>query len=284
MKKIYDYLVIGAGSGGLASARRAAKYNKKVGIIESNKLGGTCVNKGCVPKKIMWNAASLIEDFKISSSYGIESNYSSSFNALKANRDAYISRLNAIYQNNLIKDGIDIIKGWGKFIDKNTIQVENNLYHADNILIATGCSPILPTIEGKEFIYTSDEFFQLEKLPEKVLIIGNGYISAELAGIFNSYGVDTTISIRNDIFLRGFDHEIGELLQKIYAAHGIKFNFSSNVKRISQSGGLLAVDDGKSIQNFSHVFSAIGRNPNTEGINLENIGIKLKSGHILVDE
>ena len=284
MKKIYDYLVLGAGSGGLASARRAAKHGKKVGIIESDRLGGTCVNQGCVPKKVMWNAASLLDDMKISESYGISFQHSSSFQVLKQNRDQYVSRLNTIYRNNLTKDNIDIIQGWGTFLDPTTIQVGSQAYSSTNILIATGSSPILPNIEGKELLSTSDDFFLSTSLPPKVLVIGNGYITAELAGIFRSFGVDTSIMIRGQAFLRTFDQEIGELIQKLYCSQGIKFILDSEAVKVTRSQGGLVVQTKDSAEEYSAVYSAIGRAANTSGMGLEKIGCRLDSGHILADE
>lgn len=284
MKRLYDLLVIGAGSGGLASARRAAKYGKKVGIIEGGKLGGTCVNLGCVPKKVMWNAACMLEDLKISESFGIKIQQSTSFPVLKANRDQYISKLNGIYLNNLVKDHIDVISGWGKFVDPNTVQVGNQEYSAENIVIATGSTPLLPSFPGKELVFTSEDFFKLEKLPEKVLVIGNGYIAAEIAGIFRAFSVDTTISIRNPSFLRTFDCDIGAFLTKIYSAHGVRFQYCSEIQNISRSNNLLKVITNNSTEEYSAVFSAIGRIANISGLNLEKIGVKLESGHIVADK
>jgi glutathione reductase (NADPH) len=284
MKKIYDYLVIGAGSGGMASARRAAKYGKKVGIIESKELGGTCVNLGCVPKKIMWNSANLLEDSKVSEGYGISFTNATSFSALKRNRDAYILKLNNIYQTNLQKENIEIIKGTGRFDSPKTVKVGSDVYCSDNILIATGSSPLLPNFPGKEFLYTSDDFFKLESLPKKVLVIGNGYIAAELAGIFNTYGVDTTIIIRGQRFLSGFDHDISAFLHKIYASEGIKFIFSSEIQSISRSDDDFLVKINDNLEKYSYVISSIGRTPNTYGLNLEGLGIKLQSGHVYTDE
>jgi glutathione-disulfide reductase len=282
--KTYDYLVIGAGSGGLASARRAAKYGKKVAIIEGQDLGGTCVNLGCVPKKVMWNAANLIEDMKVAQGYGIDFTYQASFGTLKKNRDSYIARLNNIYKNNLLKEGVDLIRGWGYFESSNTIRVNSDVYSAEHILIATGSKALIPECPGKEFFYTSDDFFKLENAPEKVLIVGNGYIAVEIAGVFISYGVDTTILIRNEQLLRTFDKDLGEVLRKVYSSYGIKFIESDEVLSISKSGNNLLVKTNTTSDEYSCVFSAIGRVSNFSELNLDKINLNTESGYIHTDE
>ncbi|XP_006884188.1 PREDICTED: glutathione reductase, mitochondrial isoform X3 [Elephantulus edwardii] len=207
----YDYLVIGGGSGGLASARRAAELGARAAVVESHKLGGTCVNVGCVPKKVMWNTAVHSEFIHDQGDYGFQS-CESKFNwsVIKEKRDAYVSRLNTIYQNNLTKSNIDIIHGYAAFTSdpKPTVEVNGKKYTAPHILIATGGVPSLPhdsQIPGASLGITSDGFFQLEELPRRSVIIGAGYIAVEIAGILSALGSKTSLMIRHDKVLRNFD-------------------------------------------------------------------------------
>jgi len=185
-KKIYDYLVIGGGSGGIASARRAAMFNKKVAVFESKKLGGTCVNVGCVPKKLLFHMAGIKESIQTMAKFKSEwfnnnqslslANVDINFAAFKRDRDLFIKRLNGIYQRNLDNSGVDHIHGHAKFLDNNTLECDGTIYQADHICIATGSQPIILDIPGKEHVITSDGFFELEKIPKRTLIIGGGYI------------------------------------------------------------------------------------------------------------
>ena len=199
---MFDFIVIGGGSGGLASARRAAKlYSKKVLLIEGQRLGGTCVNVGCVPKKIMYNAASLVDSLKFFPSFGITvssaeedlmSNGKSvhalkgrvNWSSLKENRDAYIKKLNGIYERNLENDGVKVVRGYGIWLGEGKVQVDNEIYEGKHILIATGSKPNLPMISGMEHGITSDGFFELEHQPKNIAIVGSGYIAAEIANVF----------------------------------------------------------------------------------------------------
>ncbi|XP_025250635.1 glutathione reductase, mitochondrial isoform X3 [Theropithecus gelada] len=210
----YDYLVIGGGSGGLASARRAAELGARAAVVESHKLGGTCVNVGCVPKKVMWNTAVHSEFMHDHADYGFPS-CEGKFNwrVIKEKRDAYVSRLNTIYQNNLTKSHIEIIRGHAAFTSdpKPTIEVSGKKYTAPHILIATGGVPSIPhesQIPGASLGITSDGFFQLEELPSRSVIVGAGYIAVEIAGILSALGSKTSLMIRHDKVLRSFDSMI----------------------------------------------------------------------------
>lgn len=284
MKKVYDFLVLGGGSGGVAAAYSAAKYGKKVAVIESQRLGGTCVNIGCVPKKVMWFGSAMIEDFKRANCFGIDLKYSMNFEKLKNNRDAYVKGINLDYESMLKEEKIDYIRGFGRFIDSSTIEVGTENILSKHILIATGSSPLLPDIIGKEHLCTSDDFFALKSLPKDVLIIGNGYIAAELAGIFNTFGSNVSIAIRGTSFLRGFDQEIGEIMGQIYTKSGIRLLFNTDAKEVSFKVGKFQVKIGEKLELFDKIFAATGRASNIHGINLEKIGVKIENGSIWIDD
>lgn len=283
IKKVFDYLVLGGGSGGLASARRAAKYGKKVGLIESHRLGGTCVNLGCVPKKVMWYASSFLEDSRVADSYGFTVKLSHSFETLKKNRDAYVARLNGIYENNLVKDKIEFIKGFGQLINRNQIKVNDDVYEASHILLSPGSRPVYPSIPGGEYLMSSDQFFELKSVPSSVLIIGNGYIAAELAGIFNTFSVPTTLSIRGSVLLKFLDHDISSVLQKHYLNSGIQILENSVIKSISKTENGFKVHFEGFSQDFGAVFAATGREANLN-FGLESAGVKVENNCIWTDE
>lgn len=299
--KKYDYLVIGGGSGGLASARRAGQYGAKVGLIESTgRLGGTCVNVGCVPKKIMFNTAMIAEALHDAKQYGFDLNSAPKFNwnYLKQKRDAYIQRLNGIYEKNLLKDNVDYIHGKASFISKNVVRVVNqgNIMEveAKKILIATGGYPYVPadTIPGAELGITSDGFFSLEEQPNKVLVVGTGYIGVELAGVFNALGTNTTLVTRSGEILRTFDPIIKDVLLEQTKSEGIRLLTHSHVHSVSRDnpGASLKVkltskETNETTEEFDVILWAIGRKPHIEGLNLDQIGIKLnEKGYIYTDE
>ena len=206
--KHFEYLVLGGGSGGIASARRAAEFGVKVGLIESGRLGGTCVNVGCVPKKIMFCASNLREEIlQDAADYGlnIKDDVAFDWKNLFQKRNSYIERLNGIYQRNLDNSKVEIIRGMAKFIGEKKIQVEDTIYSADHILIAVGGRPLVPDIPGAEHGITSDGFFELEDRPARVVVVGAGYIAVEMAQIFAGLGTDTTLCIRGSTVLRNFD-------------------------------------------------------------------------------
>ena len=261
MKKIFDYVVIGGGSGGLSSARRAAKLGKQVCLIESLELGGTCVNKGCVPKKIMWNAASMLHDLKLSSEYGISTETSFNWATLKSNRNSHISDLHRIYAANLSKDGVSHINGFARFKDSYTVEVDGyGKLSAPHILISTGSKPIMPDIPGKEHISNSDDFFAIESAPESALIIGNGYIASELTGLLNTFGTKTSITLRHDQFLGNFDRSISGLLREVMENSGITFLPNRNVVQVKrQEKKLVAIFDTGEEHPYEKIFACIGR-------------------------
>ncbi|KAI8335200.1 hypothetical protein BC941DRAFT_378662 [Chlamydoabsidia padenii] len=298
--KVYDYLVIGGGSGGLASARRASGiHGASVALIEGqHRLGGTCVNVGCVPKKVMWNAASIAEALRDAKHYGYEGQdkpASFNWNFFKQKRDAYVKRLNGIYERNLGNDKVDHFQGWASFVDKNTIQVqpaEGEAIHikAKNILIAPGGHPVMPTIPGSELAINSDGFFDLEEQPKRVAVVGTGYIGIELAGIFNTLGTQTTVFSRTRHILRNFDPIIRDNLLAEMQSVGVNFTFDSKVNALKRlDDGAIQVDYESNGQSGSLlvdcVLWATGRDPNVKNLNLAAANVKSTDrGHIVVDE
>eukprot|EP00640_Fibrocapsa_japonica_P001026 CAMPEP_0113943548 /NCGR_PEP_ID=MMETSP1339-20121228/25961_1 /TAXON_ID=94617 /ORGANISM="Fibrocapsa japonica" /LENGTH=513 /DNA_ID=CAMNT_0000948451 /DNA_START=144 /DNA_END=1685 /DNA_ORIENTATION=- /assembly_acc=CAM_ASM_000762 len=292
----FDYLVIGGGSGGIASARRAATYGAKVAVIEKQALGGTCVNVGCVPKKVMYNTASIAEAIHAAGNFGFDGvSGTLDWAKLKKSRDAYIERLNGIYMNNLKNSGVELITGTGKFVGPKEVQVGETTYTADNILIAVGGVPIMPSVPGAEHCISSDGFFALEEMPKKVAVFGAGYIAVELAGIFHALGVDTTLYVRGNRPLRAFDDMVAYALKDEMARSGLKLEtgsiLSAIVKEEAEEGseagsGPLTVEleDGRREEGFDCIIQAVGRKPLTEPLGLDAAQVELNGGgYILVD-
>lgn len=289
MQKAFDYLVIGGGSGGMASARRAAEYGAKVALIEKGVIGGTCVNVGCVPKKVMWAAASHMENLHDMNEYGMPINSVPKFewNAFKQKRDAYIKRLNGIYDRNINKAGIEFIQGEARFAGPKKVVVDGVEYTGKHILIATGTYPMVPEIKGAELGITSDGFFELEEMPKSVAIIGAGYIAVELAGILNALGCKTVLMIRKQSFLRSFDHDIHKFLFDEMVSAGVKIITESYVSGLSKKDGLINVEGtaaGTEMNmEFESVIFATGRAPKDIDFKLANVDTD-KSGYVVVDE
>jgi len=285
----YDYLAIGGGSGGIASVNRASMYGQKCAIIEAKELGGTCVNVGCVPKKVMWFAGQVADAFKYAPDYGFDVELKShSWTTLVANRQAYISRIHASYDNVLGKNNVDVIKGWATFVDKNTVKVGDRLITANRILIATGGEPSVPEIEGKEHILDSDGFFGLQSQPQKVVIVGAGYIAVELAGLLNALGSKTHLVVRKADPLREFDDMIRETLVEQMESEDISIHRQTQITGIVKtSDGLLRISTNSEaeIPDVDAVIYAIGRAPITTGMGIENLQIELDArGYIVTDE
>ncbi len=283
----FDLFVIGAGSGGVRAARFAAGYGAKVAIAESRYLGGTCVNVGCVPKKLMSYAASYENEFSLAQSFGwMQQEAKFSWPQLIENKNQEIKRLNGIYENLLVNSGVTLLNGHAKVTGPNQVELAGKSYTAKHILLSTGGWPVIPDIPGKEFITDSNQVFYLPEQPQRVLVIGGGYIAAEFASIFNGLGSNVTISYRGELFLRGFDLELRQHMQKIMQGQGIQLNFNSQVASIVKTSNELEVTfaDG-SKQKFDCVFCAIGRRPMFDDLGLENVDIALtNSGRIQVNE
>jgi len=293
MNEVFDLVVVGAGSGGIAAARRAASYGASVAIVESGRLGGTCVNVGCVPKKVMWHAATLAHGLEMATDYGFDiTRHGYDWPFMKKKRDAYIARLNGIYQRNLDLDDIRLFQGYGRFVDAHRIEVagdsENQSIEGKHILIATGGKPTVPEIPGAEYGITSDGFFELEDLPERVVVVGAGYIAVELAGVLNMLGSRVTMMLRKEVFLRTFDASLREGLMEEMLNSGVNILGSTQVSCVEKSdGGLLQIitSNNQKIADIDCLIWAIGRNANTENIGLDKAGLQAtKEGFLETDE
>jgi glutathione reductase (NADPH) len=285
----YDYLVIGGGSGGLASARRASQHGARVALVERGRLGGTCVNVGCVPKKIMWNAAAVAEALHDAKGYGFEVSVASfDWARLKRGRDAYVARLNAIYGENLEKDRVERVEGSAELIARDTVRVGAREIEARHVLVATGSHPHVPSIPGVELGITSDGFFDLERQPERVAIVGAGYVGVELAGVFRGLGSHVTLFFRHPLPLNHFDPFIAEGVNEHLAQAGVEL--AANGEPVSAERDLdgritLACAGGRHFRGFDCLLWATGRDPNVAGLGLERIGVRQDPmQHVLVDE
>lgn len=284
----YDYFVIGGGSGGVRTARIAASHGAKVGLAESNKMGGTCVNVGCVPKKLMAYAADIPKTFEDAHGYGWSLNGTPTFdwNDFIARKNAEIERLNGIYDGLLEKAGVTLYKGFASFIDKHTLKVGDEKITADKIVIAAGGTPRFMKVPGEELSVTSDGVFYLDKQPEHIVIVGAGYIGVEFAHIFHGMGSKVTLVHRGDKVLRGFDEDIRDKLQEDMKAQGIDLCLECYAETIEEKNGrkLVTMTDGNVLE-CDCVLAAIGRIPNTAALNLDKIGIEHKeNGQIRIDE
>lgn len=285
----YDYIVLGGGSGGIASANRAAMRGAKVALIEGKEIGGTCVNVGCVPKKVMWSAASLKSSIENESSgFGLDIQVENfDFKQLVENRQAYIERLHGAYYHGLDSNHVTVVKGYGQFVDSRTIEVEEKKYQAPHILIATGGRPMILEIPGAEYGIDSDGFFALEKLPKSVAVIGAGYIAVEIAGVLNQLGVKTQLLYRKETVLRSFDGMISKALVEEYQQQGIHLHANFVPEKIDKAAdGSLEVlaESGEKVA-VEQVIWAVGRKPNTENIGLSNTNVHCDSkGMIRVDK
>ncbi|MCM1958960.1 glutathione-disulfide reductase [Acinetobacter modestus] len=289
MTKHYDYIAIGGGSGGIASVNRAAMYGKKCALIEKSEIGGTCVNVGCVPKKVMWYAAHVAESIhKYGSDYGFNTKVEAfDWQILIKNRQAYIDRIHQSYHNSLSNNKIDLIHGAAHFIDKNTIEVNGEKFTADHILIATGTQPSLPDIDGVEYGMDSNGFFELTALPKITAVIGSGYIAVELAGVLNSLGSQVGLFIRKDLPVRRFDSFLSETLVEVMQTDGITIHTQAVPKKITKNADgsvVLHLENGES-HTVDCLIWATGREPNTASLNLEKANIQLDDrGYIQVDK
>lgn len=286
----FDLIVIGGGSGGIASAIRAAKHGAKVAVIEEHHLGGTCVNLGCVPKKIMFNASTIAETINKSVDYGFSPlNPALNWPILVQKREAYIAKLRTIYAARFDEFGITHVKGRGSFINTNTVAVGGQHYQATHIIIATGGAPVFPEhITGCEHAISSDGFFSLSSQPQKVAIIGSGYIGVELAGMLHALGSETHLFIRGKRLLSHFDELLGDTLLNIMEKQHLPVHSQHQINSISlQSNGKksLLYTNGEIVTDFDAVIIAIGRVPRIEGMHLAAAGVICDSnGFITVDQ
>jgi glutathione reductase (NADPH) len=286
----FDLFVIGAGSGGIATARRAAEYGAKVGVAEYDRLGGTCVNRGCIPKKLMVYASHFPELFSDAEGYGWSSVKSQlDWPKMITAVNNEVTRLNGIYQRMLDNSKVEIIPGRGKFIDHHTVQVGDRVVTAERILIAVGGVPVRPDIPGIEHAIVSDDVFDLQTQPKKMVILGAGYIGCEFACIMNGLGTEVTQVIRPETILRGFDNDLRSAIQDGMKQHGIEIiNHSQDISIAKTDTGVavtVTTKDGTSIILADAVsLAALGRKPNTHDLGLENVDVKTHNGVILVDK
>lgn len=287
MVKEYDLVVIGGGSGGIAAANRAASYGARCALIESARLGGTCVNLGCVPKKIMWNAAHLQHEVAAAVAGGVHrGELHCDWAALVAARDRYVARLNGLYAEKLAKNKIDVVTGRGRFVDRNTVSVGDQILRAKHILIATGAAPTVPDIPGAELGITSDQFFTLQTQPRKVALVGSGYIAVEFAGMLRALGSEVTLLVRGETVVSSFDAMLGEQLLKAMRESGIEVVTGAAIESASERDSVksLRLRDGRELGGFDTLLWAIGRQAETAQLNLDAIGIKTgKDGLIGAD-
>ena len=277
MNNSFDMIVIGGGSGGLAAARRASEYGARCAVIESHKLGGTCVNVGCVPKKVMWTTSRIAEVLHDAPDYGFSiHNNGFDWNKIKMARDAYIARLNGIYQVNLENANVVYISGHATFTAPGSVQVNGETYRAPHILIATGSTPIVPPIPGSEHAITSDGFFEMERLPRKVIITGAGYIATEFAGMLHGLGSKVIMLLRKDKLLRGFDSSLTSVVMSEMERSGVEFILNDSATEIRKKNSTLRVElkNAPAIDDVDEFIFAIGRRPNTDGLNLEAANVQ----------
>ncbi|OHC16460.1 MAG: glutathione-disulfide reductase [Pseudomonadales bacterium GWC2_63_15] len=284
----FDLFVIGAGSGGVRAARFAAGFGAKVAVAESRYLGGTCVNVGCVPKKLLVYGAHYAEDIGQAQGYGWTIDGATfDWKTLIANKDREIQRLNGIYRSILVDSGVTLLQAHARVVDAHTVEVEGKQYTAEHILIATGGWPHVPAIPGREHAITSNEAFYLESLPRRVLVVGGGYIAVEFASIFHGCGADTKLLYRGELFLRGFDGSLRDHLKDEMIKKGVDLQFNADIVHIDKQadGSLLAtLEDGRTLE-ADCIFYATGRRPMLDNLGLEKAGVALDArGFIAVDD
>ena len=288
MTKHYDYLAIGGGSGGIASVNRAAMYGKKCALIEAKALGGTCVNVGCVPKKVMWHGAQIAEAMhRYAADYGFDVDVKQfDFQQLIASREAYIDRIHQSYERVLGNNKVDVIQGFARFVDAHTVEVNGEQITADHILIATGGYPTRPAIPGAEHGIDSDGFFALRELPKRVAVVGAGYIAVEIAGVMHALGAEPHLVVRKHAPLRSFDPMLVDTLLEVIKTEGPELHTQAVPQRVEKhaDGSLtLHLEDGRSLH-VDCLIWAIGRKPATDRLNLDASGVELDDrGYIRVD-
>ncbi len=277
MSRDYDLVVIGGGSGGIATAVRARSYGARVAVIEDHRLGGTCVNVGCVPKKVMWYAASLAHMLDDAPDYGFHvERRGLDWAALKTARDDYVARLNDIYARRLSDSGIADIRGTGCFVDAHTVEVNGERLSTDRVLIASGGAPLVPDLPGAELGITSDGFFEIAACPRRVVMVGSGYVAVELAGMLRALGAEVTMLLRKSRLLRDFDEMLSEQLTAAMLADGVEICTETRVQSVSRgSGGGLVVQchDGRRVDGCDVLLWAIGRAPRSHDLALAAAGV-----------
>ncbi|UTW01737.1 glutathione-disulfide reductase [Amphritea atlantica] len=284
----FDLFVIGAGSGGVRAGRMAAAMGVRVGMAEDRYLGGTCVNVGCVPKKLFVYGSHFSEEFENAAGFGWTVGKSTfDWPTLRDNKTKEIERLNGIYRNMLVNSGVNLLDGRARITGPNTVEVSGTQYSAERILIATGGWPYVPEFPGSEHVISSNEVFYLDEFPKRAIVVGGGYIAVEFAGIFAGLGAETSLIYRGDLFLRGFDQEVREFTAEEVAKKNISLRFNNNIEKIDKQadGSLLAhLTDGSTLE-ADTIMYATGRVPNVMDLGLENVRVEQKnSGAIVVND
>ena len=274
----FDLFVVGAGSGGVRAARFAAAFGAKVAVAESRYLGGTCVNVGCVPKKLLVYGSHFADDFEQAEGFGWTAGKAQfNWEKLISNKSREIERLNGIYRKLLINSSVTLLEGHARLADAHHVEINGQRYSAEHILIATGGWPQIPDIPGHEHAITSNEAFFLKQLPKRVLVVGGGYIAVEFAGIFNGLGADTSLLYRGELFLRGFDKSVRTHLVQVLTKRGLQLQFNTDIVQIDKQadGSLLAtLNDGRQLETDS-IFYATGRRAMLDNLGLENTRVAL---------
>ena len=283
----YDLFTIGAGSGGVRASRMAAGYGARVAVAEERYLGGTCVNVGCIPKKLLVYGSHFADDFEDAAGFGWSvGERSFDWPALIRNKDQEIARLNSIYRNLLQNSGVEVFESRARVLDAHTVEVAGRKITATHILVATGGWPTVPDVPGKEHAITSNEAFHLPEMPRRIVIVGGGYIAVEFAGIFHGLGVEVIQLYRGALFMRGFDIDVRKTLAGEMRKKGIDLRFEADIAAIERNGGTLAatLKDGQTLATDAVMF-ATGRLPNTRGLGLEAAGVELaRNGAVVVNE
>lgn len=289
----YDLIAIGGGSGGVAATRRAARHGAKCAVVEYDRYGGTCVNRGCVPKKIMWYGAHIADTLINAKGYSFDvTNNGFDWQQLVTDRENYIRRLNGIYEKNLTKENVDMLTGHGSLVDANTVQVGDKTYTAERILLAPGGKPTVPAVDGADLGITSDGFFELQQQPKKVAVVGAGYIAVELAGMLHSLGSDVSLIIRKENFLREFDDIVASTLTQTMQDSGVNIINNTSITSLTGSSGNITVNTRSNVDSseqqhgaFDCVIWAIGRDPLSGPLNLQNAGVTTdERGYIPTDK
>ena len=282
----FDLFVVGGGSGGVACARRAASHGARVALVEESRMGGTCVHRGCIPKKFLVYASHFQHEFEGAAGYGWSVGESSfDWSAMVAAKSKELDRLEGIYRRLLKDSGVTVIDGRGALVDANTVEIDGARHSADTILVATGGWPVLPEIPGTELAITSNETFDLAQLPERIVIVGGGYIACEFACIFNGLGVEVVQLYRSDMILRGFDMDVREICCDEMRKTGVDVRLNENAVKLEKgSGGITVTTSQGNTMKADQVLFATGRAPNTGAIGLDKVGVELNhKGAVNVD-